>query len=80
MKRYMNARGNRILAALDDIARAHRAMPVGVALAWLIARPSIVAPIAAATTLVQLHHLIDGTRLRLDLDAMEILNRASANV
>lgn len=80
VKRYMNVRGYRILAALDDVARSHHATPAGVALAWLIARPRITAPIAAATTPEQLHRLIEGTRLRLDPAAIEILNRASANV
>lgn len=80
VKRHMNVRGFRILAALDETARAHNSTPAGVALAWLIARPSITAPIAAATTQEQLQELIAGTRLRLDPVAIEILNRASANV
>src|SRR5262249_34380458 len=46
---YLDARGMRILKALDDVAAAHSANPARVAIAWLIARPSITAPICSAT-------------------------------
>jgi aryl-alcohol dehydrogenase-like predicted oxidoreductase len=49
-----------------------------VARAWLIARPSVTAPIASATTVEQLDELVEATRLSLDPDAMRILDRASA--
>ena len=49
-KAYLNERGYRILAALDQVAQEHRSTPARVALAWLIARPSITAPIASATS------------------------------
>jgi len=52
--------------------------PARVALAWLIARPSITAPIASATSVDQLHDLIEATRLHLDQESIESLNRASA--
>src|ERR1019366_5271963 len=48
MQKYMNERGFRILDALDDVAKQHQSTPTKVALAWLIARPSITAPIASA--------------------------------
>src|SRR6185503_12457261 len=48
------ARGFKILAALDDLAARLRTSPAAVALAWLMARPGITAPIASATTLEQL--------------------------
>ena len=77
---YLDARGLRILAALDGVAARHRANPTRVALAWLIARPGISAPIASATSLDQLHDLIEATRLALSADDIAVLNAASAEV
>jgi aryl-alcohol dehydrogenase-like predicted oxidoreductase len=76
--KYLNARGLRILAALDDVGRRYGASPASVALAWQIARPSISAPIASATTVAQLHELVAATQLTLDAAAIEQLNTASA--
>ena len=78
MKKKLDARGLRILKALDDVSARLKANPAQVALAWLIARPSITAPIASATTLDQLEELIAATRLKLDAEAIEALNAASA--
>jgi aryl-alcohol dehydrogenase-like predicted oxidoreductase len=74
---FLNERGLRILAALDDVARRRSASVASVALAWQIARPSITAPIASATTVAQLGELIAATQLRLDAAAIEQLNAAS---
>jgi len=74
----LNERGRRILAALDKVAARTGATPASVALAWLMARPSITAPIASATTLGQLEELIAATRLQLDADAIGQLDAASA--
>jgi aryl-alcohol dehydrogenase-like predicted oxidoreductase len=68
----------RVLAALDTVATKVGATPAQVALAWLIARPSITAPIVSATSLVQLDEIIGAARLKLDADAIERLNEASA--
>ena len=76
VKRYLDARGLRILEALDQVAASHGANPAQVALAWLIARPSITAPIASATTLAQLDDLISATRLKLSPAAIAQLNQA----
>lgn len=78
VKGYLNERGFRILQALDDIAAQHDATPAQVGLAWLIARPSITAPIASATSLEQLDDLIAAARLKLDGATIEKLNQASA--
>jgi aryl-alcohol dehydrogenase-like predicted oxidoreductase len=78
VKKYLNDRGMRILAALDEVARQCNATPAAVALAWLIARPSITAPIASATSLDQLHDLIRAVELKLDPALIERLNQASA--
>ncbi len=60
LKKYFNERGMRILESLDEVARELKAKPAQVALAWLMARPSITAPIASATTVEQLHELVGG--------------------
>jgi aryl-alcohol dehydrogenase-like predicted oxidoreductase len=78
MKNYLNERGLRILKALDDISARLGTRPAQVALAWLIARPSITAPIASATSLAQLEDLFAGVRLKLDRDAIKALDTASA--
>lgn len=78
VKKYLNERGFRILDALDEVAARYDSTPARVALAWMIARPSITAPIASATSLDQVNDLVEATKLRLDAEAIETLNRASA--
>lgn len=78
MSSYLNPRGHAILAALDDVAGAQRATPAQVALAWLIARPGLTAPIASATSLEQLGELLAGARLALDAETIARLDAASA--
>jgi aryl-alcohol dehydrogenase-like predicted oxidoreductase len=78
MKSRLNERGLRILAALDAVSARFKATPAQVALAWLIARPSITAPIASATTLEQLADLVAAAQLKLDADAVKQLDAASA--
>jgi aryl-alcohol dehydrogenase-like predicted oxidoreductase len=74
----LNERGFRILDALDQVAARYDSIPARVALAWVIARPSITAPIASATSLAQLNDLIEATKLQLDQEAIALLDRASA--
>ena len=76
VKGYLNDRGFRILQALDQVAKQHDSTPTSVALAWLIARPGITAPIASATSLEQLKDLIAATKLELDPASIELLNQA----
>jgi len=76
--KYLDERGLRILASLDQVAGKHDSSPTAVALAWQIARPSITAPIASATSLKQLEALRAALRLKLDADDIEQLNQASA--
>ena len=66
------------MEALEEVARELKAKPAQVALAWLIARPSVTAPIASATTVEQLHELAGATRLELPHEAVEKLNQASS--
>jgi aryl-alcohol dehydrogenase-like predicted oxidoreductase len=75
--KFLNERGLRILEALDDVARRYSASTASVALAWQIARPSITAPIASATTVDQVNELVAATQLKLDQSAIEQLNVAS---
>ena len=78
VKKYLNERGLRILAALDQVAKSHCAQPGQVAIAWMMARPSITAPIASATTIDQLKELLAATRMKLDDAEIRSLNDASA--
>jgi aryl-alcohol dehydrogenase-like predicted oxidoreductase len=78
VEKFLNARGLKILAALDDVAQRRRSSPASVALAWLMARPGITAPIASATRVEQLNELVAATRLTLDKADIEQLNAASA--
>jgi aryl-alcohol dehydrogenase-like predicted oxidoreductase len=78
VKKYVNARGQRILAALDDVAAQYRATPAQVALAWQMARPSVTAPIASATSVAQLAELVGALQLTLDASALARLDHASA--
>jgi aryl-alcohol dehydrogenase-like predicted oxidoreductase len=77
-KRYFNARGLEVLAAVDAVAAQLEASPAQVALAWLMARPGITAPIASATTPEQLEELVGATRLALPPDAVAALSKAGA--
>ncbi|MDJ0035923.1 aldo/keto reductase [Pantoea allii] len=75
--KYLNERGLRIVEALEDVAASHDASATQVALAWLIARPGITAPIVSATSLQQLDELIKATELMLSKQEIEELSRAS---
>ena len=76
--KYINGHGLRVLAALDDVARRHSATPAQVALAWLIARDGITAPIASATRVEQVVDLAAAVALTLGPDDIEQLDLVSA--
>jgi aryl-alcohol dehydrogenase-like predicted oxidoreductase len=76
--KYLNARGLRILAALDEVAAATGSTPGRVALAWLLARPGVTSPIASATSIAQLGELTAAAQLVLSVDAVALLDKASA--
>ena len=78
VERYLNPRGLRILQALDDVASRHRATPAQVAIAWLLAQPTVSAPIASATSVEQLHEVLAAARLALDSHDLAALDSASA--
>jgi len=77
MKDWLNPRGMRILDALDDVAKEKIATPAQVALAWLIARPSITAPIVSTSNLDQFKDTMAAIRLQLDAASLQKLTEAS---
>jgi aryl-alcohol dehydrogenase-like predicted oxidoreductase len=77
VSKYLNDRGFKVVAALREEAAKLHATPAQVALAWLMARPSITAPIASATNLDQLRDLIAATHLNLPRQSMELLGQAA---
>jgi aryl-alcohol dehydrogenase-like predicted oxidoreductase len=78
VKKYVNDRGFGVLKALDAAARKHNTSNATVALAWLLHRKSITAPIVSATNLDQLRQLLAAPQLRLDEESLIALDRASA--
>ena len=78
VKKYLTPQGLKVLTALDEVAAAHKATPSQVALAWLMARPGITAPIASATSVEQLRELTGAATLTLAQDEIATLNEASA--
>ncbi len=78
VKKHLNQRGYRILDALDHVAKGQNQSMARIALAWLIARPSITAPIASATRVEQLRDLLEATRWTLTPASIAKLNEASA--
>lgn len=78
VRKYLNERGLRIVAALDEAARATGAKPGQVAVAWVMAQPGVTSPIASATTLPQLQELVQAAQLRLPPEVLRKLDAASA--
>lgn len=77
VKKYVNARGQRILAALDEAAASTGSTPGQVAIAWLLAQPAVTSPIASATSLAQLADLVKAAQLKLPADVLASLDGAS---
>jgi aryl-alcohol dehydrogenase-like predicted oxidoreductase len=75
--KYLDSRGKRILAALDAVSARHNAKQAEVALAWIIARPGVTAPISSATTIEQVDSLIRAARLQLTAADIKELDQAS---
>ncbi len=72
-QRYWNKESFALLERLDKVAHQYDATPAQVALAWLLARPGITAPIASATTVEQTRELIGAIHLKLDQAALQTL-------
>jgi aryl-alcohol dehydrogenase-like predicted oxidoreductase len=78
LKKYLNDKGLAVLKALDAAGKKHNASNVTVALAWLMNRKSITAPIVSATSLEQLKTLFAAPALKLDPESLAALDKASA--
>ncbi|WP_313664429.1 aldo/keto reductase [Shinella sp.] len=78
VQRYLDDKGQRILAALDQVGAETGAKPAEIALAWLMAKPAVTAPIASATSLSQLASLTRAASLSLSADQVALLDRAGA--
>lgn len=76
-KFYFNDRGDRILRALDELSAGYNSTPAQISLAWLMARRSITAPIASATSVEQLREIMKAAEIKLDEAAIEKLDEAS---
>ena len=80
VKQYMTERGYGVIAALDAVAKGHQTSVAAVALAWLLARPAVTAPIIGANTPEQLADLLPAPELRLETDELAALAAASAEM
>ncbi|NUT58071.1 MAG: aldo/keto reductase [Agromyces sp.] len=76
--KHLGRRGHRVLAAVDEIAFAHGVQPASIALAWLLAKPTVVAPVASATRPDQVEALIAAASVELHRSELVELDRASA--
>lgn len=76
MERYLDHKGEAILAALDRVAKANDATPAEISLAWLVAQPGVTAPIASATSVAQVKSLAKGVRLKLSEADLQVLTEA----
>ncbi|WP_426791656.1 aldo/keto reductase [Sphingobacterium sp. WOUb80] len=77
IKKYFDEKGKAVLKALDSISEKHEAKQATVALAWLLAKPLITAPIVSATSENQLETLFAAPALKLDTEDIELLNEVS---
>ena len=76
LKGYFDERGLKVLEALRDVSQALSATPAQVALAWLMSRPGLTAPIASATSREQLNELITSATTVLPAEAVQKLDAA----
>jgi aryl-alcohol dehydrogenase-like predicted oxidoreductase len=77
VENYLNDYGFGVVKALEEVAKRYDAKPGQIALAWLIARPSVTAPIASATNLAQLSELIEAAEIELDAESIQKLDAVS---
>ncbi|OUE25275.1 L-glyceraldehyde 3-phosphate reductase [Clavibacter michiganensis] len=75
--KYLNRRGLRVLTALDEIAEHHSTSVATIALAWLLAKPGVVAPVASASRPEQVHDLVQAAHVQLSRHDVARLDRAS---
>ena len=77
VEKYLNDYGLGVLKALDQVAKRYEAKPGQIAVAWLIARPSVTAPIVSATNLEQLAELVEAAEIELDAESIQKIDAAS---
>jgi aryl-alcohol dehydrogenase-like predicted oxidoreductase len=77
ISKYLNRTGGKVLAALDEVAAAHDAAIPTVALAWLLSKPNVVAPVVSASSSEQVFDLVAAPQLRLTRHELTLLDRAS---
>ena len=78
VSRHFGRRGQRVIAVLDEVARTHGVAPATIALAWLLTKPSIVAPIASASSVEQVAAMLAAPGVQLTRSQLAELDRASA--
>jgi aryl-alcohol dehydrogenase-like predicted oxidoreductase len=74
---YVGRRGFRVLSALDTVAAELDASVASVALAWLLTRQNVVAPVVSASRAEQVADLTAAAELRLTRHHVADLERAS---
>ena len=80
VRKYMDGKGMKILAALDEVSAKYQSSPATISLAWLLTRPAVVAPIASATSVDQLKDLLKATEIKLDTESINLLSNAGKPV
>jgi aryl-alcohol dehydrogenase-like predicted oxidoreductase len=78
VKKFLKERGFKILDALDQVAETHGVEQASVALAWLLQRPSVTAPIASVTDLSQIKSFTEAANLTLTAEDISLLDQASS--
>ena len=78
VKKFLTPRGYKILGALDKVSAEHEVTQATIALAWVMARPGITAPIASATSISQLSELVKAVDVELSGEEVDLLNKASS--
>ena len=76
--RYLTKKGLRVLSALDEVAAVHEATAATIALAWLLSRPNVVAPVVSASRPGQVRELVAAAHIQLTRHQLADLDRASA--
>jgi aryl-alcohol dehydrogenase-like predicted oxidoreductase len=76
--KYLNERGLKILAALDEAAKRTGETPARLSIAWVMARPGMTSPIVSATSPAQMEEILKASRLKLDARTLALLDQASA--
>lgn len=77
VRKYLNEKGLAVVEALEKVAEKYKCQPATIALAWLLTKPFIVAPIVSATRISQLEAMIEAPKIGLDEDDLALLDRVS---